>query len=71
MTDTLDTAILRHKRSNERLFCATAFMIDTQRIVTDCGWLSPDTFHDERYRNFWAGLLAGNATLQTMTGTCQ
>lgn len=40
----------------ERLFAASTFSAP-DRALEYCGWLSPETFQDERIKRYWAGLL--------------
>jgi KaiC/GvpD/RAD55 family RecA-like ATPase len=55
----LTTSILLHKREAERLFSGCVLVQEPANIIHDCGWLKPEQFHDERYRNFWQSIMDG------------
>lgn len=53
----LYSVVSMHKRDAERLFSACV-LIQPQVVRHECGWLKPSSFHDVRYRRFWADVLA-------------
>ena len=48
----LTANILLRKREYEELFVSAAFMRPDQAL-RECGWVTPDHFHDQEARKFW------------------
>lgn len=58
MSDLIQTTMV-HKRAVEKLFCACLFIQAPETVIHDCGWLRPEQFHDEHYRQFWQLVIDG------------
>lgn len=59
----LYSVVSMHKRDAERLFSSCVFVLP-EVAKQECGWLKPSSFHDTRYREFWADVLAGKDVAQ-------
>ena len=55
--------LLKHKRNAERLFCASV-LIQAELVKHDCGWLSPASFSDDKYKNYWQAVKDGKEATQ-------
>lgn len=64
----LTESIIQHKRNAEKLFCSSV-LIQADLARTNCGWLRPDQFTDQRYKSYWSlvqnGAEAATAAMQT------